>query len=579
MPETTFRMVELKVTEEPKNSLPEWIASVRDKYCPPTSYSAESRSSLCVILVHSDPSLVSQFVQISSLFRVVYCFPSTTATLPLENAHILKNDQPDQPCFLRWFEESYLKQTPAALIFLEPFPSREIAVGPAEGAVPTNSTMTAESAESTASATSESKTSAVTVESTSTVSTESTANAMPTITIPQTRSDLNVDNLMRCGCQDGRHSKLTLADVLRKLLLSNLTARCPMLVLKLPKDIAYERLLPETTVVVNTDISPTHIFVAFVCHPLQRLVPSCVGDVSAASRRQFQFLVSNKTNKEHLYQRLQQLLSQKLRNMPTCAKEIGSFVDSLVFRERVVDDEEIYNRLRLFWYGTMVKRPEYLRHQEDPVAYHKWRTTERLGEIQKMLPPGFQPTNILDVGCSEGSITAALGKGFRLTPSAIFGCDVRDLPGMEQGFTFTVYDGTVLPYADNSIHLAVALMSLHHVDDVTTTLLEIKRVLQPGGYFAIREHDMDDPDLAPLIDVFHGMYARVWSDPAEMPEFCSHYKATYRSRLEWAKAFHDCGFVQTATSPDRQPLKAFTGGRWIKNPFRFYWGCWQKPLN
>jgi len=626
---------EVKTAEVTPSSLATWVASVRDKYCPPTSYSTESRCSLCVIVIHSDSHLISQFVQLPSAFRVVYSFPSTVVAIP--DVQVLKNEQSDQPCFLRWFEESYCKQAPSALLVFEPFPQREAASsdriftertvesvvptadksGPGLCAVPSGEGAVKDAAEGTVKAESAVEAAAGVVEATegaveaakgapssesierspkdttpsangaaplaegeSAVSAERAATTVPQTKSTEENASPNIapqsdvhDNFMHCGCRDGRHAKLSLAEVVQRLLRSNSAAKCPMLVLKLPKGAVYDQMLPEIT--RNTDISLTHDFVAFVCHPLQSLVPR-FGGVSAAGRRQFQFLVSNKTGKEHLYQRLQQLLSQKLRNMPMCAKELGAFLDNLVLRERVVDDELIYNHLRQFWYGVMVKRPEYLRNQEDPAAYHKWRTTERLGEIQRMLPLGFQPSNILDVGCSEGSITAALGRGFRLAPSAIFGCDVRDLPGMEQGFTFAVYDGTVLPYPDNSIHLAVALMSLHHVDNITTTLLEIKRALRPGGYFAIREHDMDDQDLAPLIDVFHGMYARVWSDPAEMPEFCSHYKATYRSRLEWTSTLRECGFEQTATSPDRQPLKTSTG-RWIKNPFRFYWGCWQKP--
>jgi ubiquinone/menaquinone biosynthesis C-methylase UbiE len=51
--------------------------------------------------------------------------------------------------------------------------------------------------------------------------------------------------------------------------------------------------------------------------------------------------------------------------------------------------------------------------------------------------------------------------------------DVRDLPGTSEGFAFTVYDGTVLPYADSSVDMAVALMSLHHCENASETIAEV----------------------------------------------------------------------------------------------------------
>ena len=79
-------------------------------------------------------------------------------------------------------------------------------------------------------------------------------------------------------------------------------------------------------------------------------------------------------------------------------------------------------------------------------------------------------------------------------------------------------------------------------------------------------------------------YSRVYSDPAEMPEFCSHYFAHYRSRLEWNGLLARAGLVQSPTSPDcdanagrfLRPVP-LTERRWIKNPFRYYYGCWQRP--
>ena len=37
-----------------------------------------------------------------------------------------------------------------------------------------------------------------------------------------------------------------------------------------------------------------------------------------------------------------------------------------------------------------------------------------------------------DVGCSEGSITAAIGKGLEMLPRDVHGIDIRDMPDVDQ---------------------------------------------------------------------------------------------------------------------------------------------------
>ena len=54
--------------------------------------------------------------------------------------------------------------------------------------------------------------------------------------------------------------------------------------------------------------------------------------------------------------------------------------------------------------------------------------------------------------------------------------------------------------------LVTSLMALHHMEDPDAIIVEISRVLRPGGVFIIREHDCDPPELAISIDVMHGLY-------------------------------------------------------------------------
>ena len=51
---------------------------------------------------------------------------------------------------------------------------------------------------------------------------------------------------------------------------------------------------------------------------------------------------------------------------------------------------------------------------------------------------------------------------------------------------------------DKSVQLVTCIMSMHHFRDFAQMLSEIKRVLRPGGYLFVREHDVpaNRPKLA-----------------------------------------------------------------------------------
>jgi len=158
----------------------------------------------------------------------------------------------------------------------------------------------------------------------------------------------------------------------------------------------------------------------------------------------------------------------------------------------------------------------------------------------------------LDVGCAEGSITSALGAALNLREENIHGCDVRDVPPIGAKFSFkTIEADGSLPYQDRSFDFVTLLMVLHHVSDAEFLLKEIKRVLKPNGILLLREHDCDSELLAKVIDVMHGLYTRVWSDPAEMGTFCGFYMAGYRPKSVWRKMLMQAGFSAFDSSPDR----------------------------
>jgi 2-polyprenyl-3-methyl-5-hydroxy-6-metoxy-1,4-benzoquinol methylase len=108
----------------------------------------------------------------------------------------------------------------------------------------------------------------------------------------------------------------------------------------------------------------------------------------------------------------------------------------------------------------------------------------------------FRGADVLDFGCATGWLTHALASlgcnavGVDVSPSALHlaqrWCDQR---GVRAGgaVQFKVYDGHRLPLDDNSVDRVVCMDAFHHVKDQAATLLELARVLRPGGRIAMVE--------------------------------------------------------------------------------------------
>ncbi len=101
--------------------------------------------------------------------------------------------------------------------------------------------------------------------------------------------------------------------------------------------------------------------------------------------------------------------------------------------------------------------------------------------------------------------------------------------------------------------MVTALMSLHHVADAPAVLAELVRVLRPGGFLVLREHDCAWPRLAVSLDVVHALYALVWARPVEWPAFVTEYYALYRPRAEWVALCCAAGLARVDHHPHQAP--------------------------
>ena len=134
-------------------------------------------------------------------------------------------------------------------------------------------------------------------------------------------------------------------------------------------------------------------------------------------------------------------------------------------------------------------------HHESVLRSHTWRTAENsAGYLLPRLRPGM---SLLDIGCGPGTITIDLAR--LVAPGQVIGLDAssdvvsrarQDAAGCGlPALRFEVGDLFALDYDDASFDVVHAHQVLQHLDDPVAALVELRRVLRPGGTLAVRDGD------------------------------------------------------------------------------------------
>lgn len=123
------------------------------------------------------------------------------------------------------------------------------------------------------------------------------------------------------------------------------------------------------------------------------------------------------------------------------------------------------------------------------------RTAEtHAGFFLPQLRPGWR---LLDAGCGPGTITLGLAR--RVAPGYAAGIDIEDLQfqnareeAQREGLNVDFRKASVyqLPFLDHCFDAVFSHALLEHLSDPSTALMEMRRVLKPGGLIALRAGDM-----------------------------------------------------------------------------------------
>jgi ubiquinone/menaquinone biosynthesis C-methylase UbiE len=204
------------------------------------------------------------------------------------------------------------------------------------------------------------------------------------------------------------------------------------------------------------------------------------------------------------------------------------------------------------------------------------RGVNRMKSIERYIKIDFPVSCYLDIGCLDGGITESIGKYFRLNKLQTHGVDVKSYENAGENnydnITFTTYDGSKLPYTDDSFDLVTCLMVFHHIQECNITILieEIYRILKPNGILILREHDAHTENDKKLLNLMHDFYDYVWLKKSDNDYIVceENWDINYHTNDSLNYLFESIGFnIHT-------PANIYKSE---KNPFMTYMCSYQKP--
>lgn len=129
-----------------------------------------------------------------------------------------------------------------------------------------------------------------------------------------------------------------------------------------------------------------------------------------------------------------------------------------------MDNSKIFNR------ELLRKRRNRSAVNWQDVNFLKVEAADRLVDCLKDIARPF--SLVLDLGCHSGEVSSLLGN------STVIGCDIAENMKPQ-----VVCDEEFLPFAPDVFDLVASTLSLHHVNDLPGSLVQIREVLKPDGLF------------------------------------------------------------------------------------------------
>ena len=145
-----------------------------------------------------------------------------------------------------------------------------------------------------------------------------------------------------------------------------------------------------------------------------------------------------------------------------------------------------------------------LRSEKFPQSVYHRSKRMMVETVFRQLPEG---SNVLDAGCGSGYLTGSYAERYRL-----YGVDeqVEAINYCKKNYkgNYRISGLDKLPFSDNYFDAVLLLDTIEHLQQPIRELLEIKRVLKPGGLLLICTINYGNPLWWLLENVWH----RIWGE-------------------------------------------------------------------
>lgn len=124
--------------------------------------------------------------------------------------------------------------------------------------------------------------------------------------------------------------------------------------------------------------------------------------------------------------------------------------------------------------------------------------------IARLIPRGG---NAVDLCCGTGDLAQSIGNKFKITVGLDFSRKMLEIARKKYaGVSFVNADATMLPFKAESFSCATVGFGIRNVNDYRKTMVEVLRILRPGGRFVILEFSKG----AGVLNSFYETYLEIF---------------------------------------------------------------------
>ncbi len=226
------------------------------------------------------------------------------------------------------------------------------------------------------------------------------------------------------------------------------------------------------------------------------------------------------------------------------SKKKTDLIIEKIKNNELIYDSQIINYIK----STKINLPNIIVKNNNKCSYWKYifeNLELKYHDIKNINSENNKNIKYLDIGCGNGKKTKMFAHNFHINKNNIYGTDIKkwgpyNQKNIKHDFHFKYILDDKIDFPDNSFDIITCFFVLHHILDLDKIMKEIRRVLKPGGYIIILEHDNHTDYDNILLDILHLLYG-IYVDKNKLylknPDYAQYYNF-----MEWDYIFQKYGF-------------------------------------